>query len=142
MYLALALHEWKRIRRSAEFHKNLGTKIFWGFLIGLLMLEVLVFGILMGWILKEEFPGRNPVTVFNSFLLAYCFSDLLMRIMGQKLQTLSAKPYLILPVPRGVIVRYLMARTMMTLFNVLPLLFFVPVSITVVGASSSSSRCG
>jgi hypothetical protein len=138
MYWTLAHQEWLRIRRSADFHKNVGVKIFWGILIGFLMLEILGIGLFAGVILKEKFPQRNPVTIFNSILLFYFLSDLLMRIMGQKLQTLAAKPYLTLPIPRTTIVRYILARTLMTLFNVIPLLLFIPVSVNVVGAEGGA----
>jgi hypothetical protein len=112
--------------RSANFGKSLAT-ILIGFLALYFGILFLMLGFAIPKILADEFPDADPVSKFNSFLLVYFGFDLFIRQLMQGLPTISLKPFLVLNIKRNRIIRYLLFRSALNFFNLLPLFLLVPV---------------
>lgn len=120
---------WKSFRRSSYFQMNLAIRI-------LIILGFIYFGgiaLLMGvisfYLIEKALDVNDPLVFVNSFLIYWFLFDLLIRFFMQQLPVLNIKPYLILPFKRHQIIKYLLIRTGVSFFNILPLLFFIPFSI-------------
>ncbi len=116
----------RELLRSANFGKSLAT-ILIGFLALYFGILFLMLGFAIPKILADEFPDADPVSKFNSFLLVYFGFDLFIRQLMQGLPTISLKPFLVLNIKRNRIIRYLLFRSALNFFNLLPLFLLVPV---------------
>ena len=70
-------------------------------------------------------------------MLAYFAIDLIIRQLMQKLPTVSFKPLLLQNIRRKTIVNYLLTRSVLNFFNVLPFFLLVPVTIKLVAETHS-----
>ncbi len=115
---------WREFVRSATLNRNMATK---GVLIFLAIYFSLV-GTFFGFQIAEQLAKEaNPMEVFNSLVFYYVGFDLIIRIIMQGLPTFGFQPFLILPVKRKRIARYMLNKSLLTFFNVLPLFFLLPV---------------
>jgi hypothetical protein len=123
---------WRETVRSAYWGKSLATSIGLGFLALYFSANFLFLGIFIPNILAEKFANDDPISKFNSFVLAYLGIDLIIRQLIQKLPTVSFKPLLLQNIRRKTIANYLMVRSLLSLFNLLPFFLFVPTFIKLV----------
>jgi len=128
---------WRETIRSAYWGKSLATSLGLGFLALYFSANFLFLGIFIPKILAEEFPNIDPVSKFNSILLGYFAIDLLVRQLMQKLPTVSFRPLLVQNVRRPQISHYLMLRSLLSFFNVLPFFLLVPVTVSMVANAHS-----
>jgi hypothetical protein len=131
MFSYLLLFQWKAASRAPIWQKNLVLNMVVGFFIFLFALYLLMLGFLLSKILDEIFPGRNQVELVNSILIYYFLVDLFLRFMMQSLPRLTIESFLHLPVRKNRLVHYMVGRTIFDIFNIIPLLVFVPVTITI-----------
>ncbi len=131
---------WKESMRSTFWQKNVATNILIGFIVFILFLYLLAFGLFIDKILLELFPDRNPVDVFNGALLYYFGFDLFFRYMMQSLPTFAVESFLHLPVKKSFLVHFLIVRSFTSLLNFLPLLVFVPFAFKVLPADYSNTN--
>jgi len=122
-------HFWKSFIRNERWRRNLLTKILFGILILYFIVLFLVLGLNIGRILRQM--EGDPVDRFNSFLLWYLPVDLFLRCLLQPLPTIEILPYLRLPVRRSKIVNYLLRRSLMNLFNLIPWFVIIPFSVQI-----------
>jgi hypothetical protein len=123
---------WRETVRSAYWGKSLATSIGLGFLALYFSANFLFLGIFIPNILAEKFANDDPISKFNSLVLAYLGIDLIIRQLIQKLPTVSFKPLLLQNIRRKTIANYLMVRSLLSLFNLLPFFLFVPTFIKLV----------
>lgn len=116
---------WRETVRSAYWGKSLATSIGLGFLALYFSANFLFLGIIIPKALTENFPD-NPLSKFNSFVLAYLAFDFLIRQLAQKLPVVGLKPLLSLGIKRPIIAKYLIGRSLFSFFNLLPLFLVVP----------------
>jgi hypothetical protein len=139
MILTFLNHQWKAFWRS----RNKAASILAQSLLALFILYFLAAAIFVGFgmelFIGKIFPGQNPITVFNGFILYYFLIDLAMRLQLQELPTLSVIPYLHLKVSRRQIVNFLNIKSLFSLFNFLPFFVFFPFIITKVATSFGST---
>ncbi len=128
---------WRETIRSAYWGKSLATNIGLGFLALYFSLSFLVLGFAIPEILTKDFPDGDPVSKFNSILLAYFGIDLIIRQLMQKLPAVSFKPLLLQNIRRRKIADYLMVRSVFNFFNVLPFFLLLPVTFSMVAESHS-----
>lgn len=128
---------WRETIRSAYWGKSLATSIGLGFLALYFSANFLLVGLFIPQILAKEFPNDNPVSKFNSIVLGYLAFDLIIRQLMQKLPTISFRPLLLLNIRRGQIANYLIVRSLLSFFNVLPFFLMVPAFIKLVIPTSS-----
>ncbi len=114
---------WKEFLRSASKNKNMATK---GVLIFLALYFSLV-GTIFGFQLADNMAElENPMMAFNAIVFVYAGFDLILRIMVQNLPTFGFQPFMILPVKRKRIARYMLNKSLLHFFNVLPLFLLLP----------------
>ncbi len=121
--------KWKEFRRSSYFEAALAIKI-------LMILGIIYFGgiaVLFGvagyFMLQDMIPGQDPLLSVNKFLIYWILFDLGLRYFIQQMPVLNIKPLMIIPIKRSQVVKFLLAKTATSFFNILPLLFFVPFTI-------------
>jgi hypothetical protein len=128
---------WRETIRSAYWGKSLATNIGLGFLALYFSASFLLLGFAIPEILTKDFPNVDPVSKFNSILLAYFAIDLILRQLMQKLPTVSFKPLLLQNIRRRKIANYLMIRSVFNFFNVLPFFLVLPVTFSLVSEAHS-----
>ncbi len=133
MISLLLSHQLKAFWRSRNAGKSIAIQIF----IGLLGLYLLAVALFVGFGLKSFIiavaPGQNVVTTFCGFILYYFSFDILMRFLLQELPTVAVQPYLAQNIKRSQLVNFLNWRSLFTFLNLLPLILFIPFSITGIG---------
>lgn len=121
--------EWKQFRRSSFFEKGLAIKILMAlgalYFAGLAVLA----GVGIFFIFKEAMPDQDPFMMINNYLIYWVLADLALRYFLQQLPVMNIKPMLLLPVKRHSVIQFLLLKTSFSFFNILPLLFFIPLSI-------------
>jgi len=132
IYKWFLLHQWREMKRSTFWQKNVAINIVLGFLVGIMLLYLLVIGLFIDKILSELYPDDDPVKIFNGILLYYFGFEFILRFFIQSLPTLNIESYLHLPVKKSSIVHYVAAKSIFIIGNYLSWLVVIPVAIKVV----------
>ncbi len=132
MLATLLSHQWKSFWRSRSAGKNLAVQIFMAFISLYLLLSALALGFFLQKLIKELYPGQDISTVFCGFILYYFSFDILIRFLMQELPTLAIQPYLIQNIRRSQLIRFLNVRSLFNILNLIPILLFVPFTITII----------
>jgi len=125
--------QWKEFTRSASFQKGIAIKI-------LLIFAALYFGgiaILAGsgmfFIVRKMYSEMgievDPMVIINNFIIFWFLLDLIIRYFMQQMPVMNIKPLMIIPIKQKSIIHFLLGKTMVSFFNILPLLIFIPYSI-------------
>lgn len=114
---------WREFWRSASKNKNMATK-------GILIFFAIYFSLValfMGFQLNETLAeNANPIQAFNALIFVYFGFELVLRIMIQNLPTFGFQPFLLMPVKRKRIARYMLNKSVLHFFNVLPWFLALP----------------
>ena len=132
IFLLLFKHQWQKSLRSVIRKQQLAANTFVTILVVLLFLNILGLMLSLDIILKELFPGADPVRLFNGCILYYLIIDLILRYLMQRMPDIEIYPYMLQPVKRSILSHYLIFKSFFTLFNILPLLILLPFLIKVV----------
>ncbi|WP_405610219.1 DUF5687 family protein [Polaribacter sp. Asnod1-A03] len=124
--------EWKQFFRSASFGKSIFLNILLVFFALYFIVSFLVLGVGGFYILKEQFPEKDPLVLVNSYLLFAIVADLIFRYIMQKLPVMNIKPFLILPIKRDKIVHFILVKSSVSFFNIMGLFFYVPFAIVLI----------
>ena len=119
--------EQKSFVRSASFGTNLAIKIIFGvvaFMYGILFLYG---GVRLFYKLKKA--NLDPLFEVNKYVIYYLIFDLMVRLFLQKIPVMNIRPLLTMPIKKATIVNFALGKTMLSFFNFVPALFFVPFSI-------------
>lgn len=134
--------QWKEFTRSSSFQKGIAIKI-------LLVLAALYFGgiaIVMGgalfFILKKSLPNLDPLVVVNNFLIFWFLLDLVIRFFMQQMPVMNIKPLMIIPIKKSKIIHFLLGKTTISFFNILPLFLFIPFSVVLLIQDSQFQYSG
>ncbi len=120
--------EWKKFIRSANFQKSLAFKIFIGIGIFILLLYALGIGVGLFFLLKEQIPEKDPWQVVNTFIVFWFLGELIFRYLVQKMPVLTIKPLLILPIAKKKVIKYGLGKSLLSIFNFIPLFILMPFS--------------
>ena len=118
--------EWKRFFRSSNWQKSVAINILLVFIALYFIGLFTALGFFAYQLLQEYYPESDPFVVFNSFLFYWIIIDLLMRFFFQKLPVMSVKPLLTLPVKRKKVVHYVLRKSALSFFNILPFFAVIP----------------
>ncbi len=116
---------WREFMRSAAANKNMATK-------GILIFFAIYFSLLavfFGFQLVDQLdPAKvaHPIAAFNKLVFVYVGFEFILRIMIQNLPTFGFQPFLIIPVKRKRIARYMLNKSLLHFFNILPLILLAP----------------
>lgn len=139
MKWSFAKHTWLGFIRSPA----LTRKVIEGIIIGFFAIYMAAALISMGFaapsLIREFMPGANPAEVIAGALCAYLLMDILMRYFVQKFPEMAIKPYLLLPIPKSKIVRYMLVRALFSPFNLIIPVFLIPFYFTEVIPNQPSS---
>jgi len=122
--------EWKAFIRSASFGKNLTMKIIIGFLMIYFSLIFIAMGVGAFYMLKEM--NLEPLVTLNKFLIYYFLGDLAVRLLLQSIPVLNIKPLLALPLKKTTIVHFSLGKTILSFFNWIHALFFIPFTVVLI----------
>lgn len=117
---------WRELTRSAYFSKNMAAKGVLIFLALYFSAVALFIGLSLSEIIEKDFPGQAQTPIFNSLIFAYMGFELVLRIMVQNLPTFGFQQFLLIPVKRKRIARYMLNKSMLHFFNVLQLFLVLP----------------
>ncbi len=126
MTLTFIQHELKAFWRSKNTGKSIAIRLVLGFFIFILFLYVLAIGFFMKNFLAEVSPESDLTVAFSGIILYYFLVDLFMRSQLQELPTLRVQPYLLLPIKKNTIVKYLSFASLQSFFNLWPIVLFTP----------------
>ncbi|MGM0634551.1 MAG: DUF5687 family protein [Bacteroidota bacterium] len=119
--------EWKQFSRSAYFQKGLFVKI----LMLLFVLYMALVALFMGagsFFMVEELTDKDPFAFINSFLIYWVLADLSARFFLQQMPVMNIQPLMIIPIQKNKVINFLIAKTVFSFWNLLPLLYFIPFS--------------
>ncbi|SHJ57497.1 hypothetical protein SAMN05444280_12321 [Tangfeifania diversioriginum] len=125
-----AFFAWREFTRSASFGKNMAAKGVLIFLAIYFSVSFLFLGFSLSMFLAEKFPDQSVVSAFNSMILIYAGTDLVIRIFIQNLPTFGFQPFLVLPVKKRRIARYMLNKSVFHFFNILPFFLVLPFMFT------------
>ncbi len=132
MFFRFIKLQWKTAIRAPMWQKNLVLNLVIGFFLLLTIAYLLMLGLFLDKIFEEAFPERNPFDLFNSVLLYYFLIDLLLRFLVQGLPRITVESYLHLPIRKNRIIHFMEGRTVLDVFNLIPLTVLIPVTFTIV----------
>ncbi len=138
MIKELIIHQWKSTLRSPNLSRDRRSNIFIGILIFITILNFFFLGLFMNDLLLEFYPDKNPVTLFNGFIVYYLMVDLFLRLMLQAVPGMSIQPYLHLNIRRATLSHYLLMKSLGSVFNYLPFAIIIPFALTNAGNQSPS----
>jgi len=114
---------WREFLRSASKNKNMATK-------GILIFFAIYFSLVaffMGYQLSEKLADvEHPMQAFNAVVFVYFGFELILRVMIQNLPTFGFQPFLLLPVKRKRIARYMLNKSLLHFFNIMPWFLGLP----------------
>jgi hypothetical protein len=125
-------HQWLHFWRSKNAGRSLAVQLIVGFFYTLIVMEFVLLGLGMPYLIERFQPGKDAIVVFCSYLLYYFLLGFLARFQFQELPVLSIQPYLTLPVRRSQMFGFLHWRSIFHVFNLLPFFLLLPFIITAV----------
>lgn len=131
-------HQWLSFWRARNANKSLALQIILGLFYLFIFLEVAALGIVLPFVIGEYLPGKNPVDVFTSYIVYYFLIGLIIRFQIQELPSLSIQPYLAQNISRKKMLQFLNARSLIHIFNFLPLFVFIPFTVVIIAADYGS----
>lgn len=129
MFQRLLKLEWKAFFRSANVGRNIGVKIFLGFLALYFAVVFLAAGVGLYFGLEELAPENEPILLVNRYLLMWFVVELMLRFTLQNLPVTHARPLLLQRIKRSQIVHYLLGKSAASFFNLLAPLVFIPFTV-------------
>ena len=116
----------------------MAIRIFVGFILLYFFSIAIILGLQLRLIFEKLDPGRDAIQIFCGLLLYYFAFDIIARFLLQDLPTLTIKPYLIQPIRRKELVRFLNIRSLFSFFNLIPILLFFPFILTAIATKFGS----
>jgi hypothetical protein len=121
--------QWKEFTRSSAFQKGIAIKILLIFAALYFGAIALFAGIFLFFGIEEMVPNEDPMVVVNNFIIFWFLLDLVIRYFMQQMPVMNIKPLMIIPIKKGTIIHFLLGKTIISFFNIIPLLIFIPYSI-------------
>ena len=127
-------HPWKSFIRNNRWGKHLFNKIILSIIIFTIVFFFIILGNNIDKILFEL--GGDPIDTFNSFLIFYFTSDLMLRFLFQSSSYIYSKPYLRFNIRRTKLINLMFIRSLWNIFNIVPWFIFVPFAVRILGTVS------
>jgi len=131
-------HQWKEMKRSSIWQKNVALNIVLGFLLFLMLMYLLALGLFIDKILTELFPDDDPIQIFNGVILYYFGVEFFFRFFMQSLSTLNVETYLHLPIKKSSIVHFVVSKSIFVVGNYLSWLVILPFAFKVIAPTYST----
>lgn len=121
-----------KIIRAKRFSGNIISNIIFSALYLFLAAYLILVGFFIVDIMGNSDENFNPLHLANNLLIYYIFGDLLARFVFQKIRGTNIKPILLIPLKKKQVIKYLILRSFISLFNFTPLLLFIPLGLRVI----------
>jgi len=121
--------EWKSFFRSANFTKGIAIKIFLAFFALYLIALFIGLGVGAYFFVANAVPTVDPLLTVCRCVVIWFLADLLLRFFAQKLPVLNSKALMVIPVKKKTIIHYLLLKSNVSAFNIIPLFFLLPFSV-------------
>jgi Family of unknown function (DUF5687) len=132
MYRTFFQHQWKYFCRSRSFEKNIVIQIV-SILLGLYFLcGTFITGSSLKSILEQQYGSQNIIPAFYKITFYYFFFDIIIRFLWQELPSFVIQPYLVKNIKRKQLITFLNVHSLLTIFNIIPFLLFVPFIVSVI----------
>ena len=126
MYFRLVAHLVKQLWRSVSFWKQIGIRLVQVFFSAYVAVGLVAAGFVLPILLGDVFPEQDPLALINRYLMAGVAVLLAMRAVLQKMPGSRMRPYLTLPIRWRTLTRLAQVDAAISVFNVLPLCFLLP----------------
>jgi len=126
MFIRMLKLEWKSFFRSANFTKGISIKILLAFFGIYLMVSFAFLGVGAYFYAADSVPKVDPLLTVCNFIVVWFLADLLLRFFAQKLPVLNSKALMVIPIKKKTIVHYLLLKSSVSAFNIVPLFFLFP----------------
>jgi len=130
--------EWKQFFRSSYWQKNIIINLILVFFAVYLLASFLLLGFALYKILEKQFPEANPIQIVNSVLVFWFLFDLIFRYFMQSLPVMNVKPLLILPIKKSKLVHYILRKSALSFFNLLPMVIVIPFGLMLIKNGSDA----
>ena len=120
----------KKLMRAPQLEAKLAIKLLMGFIVLYFGGSLLFAGIAVYPILSDQFPERDPISVINSVLALIFILELIIRYFLQHLPVTEIKSFLLLSIPKKRIIRNVLFRSLLSVYNAIPVLFYLPICIS------------
>ena len=120
----------KKFMRAPQLEAKLAIKILMGFVVLYFGGSLLFAGIAVYPILSDQFPERDAISVINSVLVLIFILELIIRYFLQQLPVTEIKSFLLLSIPKKRIIRNVLSLSLLSVYNAIPVLFYLPISIS------------
>ncbi|MAD97459.1 MAG: hypothetical protein CMB99_09060 [Flavobacteriaceae bacterium] len=125
--------EWKQYFRSSYWQTGIALKVIMVFFALYFLVSFLALGIGSFFLIRKLYPDSDPLQVVNTYLVFAFLGDLVFRYLMQKIPIMNIKPLLILDIKKKSIVHFILTKSAFSFFNVMPLFFYIPFAIVLVG---------
>jgi len=129
MFTRILKLEWKSFFRSANFTKGIAIKILLAFFALYLMVCFAALGVGAYYFSANAVPTVDPLLTLCRYLGIWFLADLLLRFFAQKLPVLNSKALMVIPIKKKTIIHYLLLKSNVSAFNLIPLFFLIPFGI-------------
>jgi len=120
----------KKFMRAPQLEAKLAIKILMGFVVLYFGGSLLFAGIAVYPFLSDLLPERDAISVINSVLVLIFILELIVRYFLQQLPVTEIKSFLLLSIPKKRIIRNVLFRSLLSVYNAIPVLFYLPISIS------------
>lgn len=121
---------WKQSFRAPQWQSKISIKI----IIALFMIyfvgSILFATSYIYPILSKKLPELEPVDVFSRVLLFVFLTELLIRFFLQKLPVTNIQSLILLPLKKRKIINHVLIRSLISPFNLLPFIAYLPFAIS------------
>ncbi len=113
-------------KRHPMYDQNRFAKFLIGFTIALYMAYLLMFGVMFIPLFQEIYPSMEPYHIFNKGMIYLLMADFLMRFTMTKLPVQEIKPFVLLPVGKGRVLRTYLLMMGLNANNLIWMCMLVP----------------
>ena len=125
-YAHLARNQFRVSVRQMKSQQGWFMRVVLGVMMAYSAFILLTLGFFFDRFSIQLWPEADPVQIVNRSLLAAFISLFFIRFLFQKTPRMKVVPYLHLPIPRGRLVGFFQAASLLSIHNFYPLLFFLP----------------
>lgn len=132
-------HQRKSALRAPSYGNNTVINVVLIILLVIMLLYMLAIGFVVDVMIIDFFPEANVIDVFNGFILYYFAMDLFMRFYLQDVPAMEVSHYLLLPIKKSKIIHFMLTKSLLTFFNLMPVFLTLPFAFKQVAPAHGTS---
>ena len=128
--ILLIKHKWKKTLRSVALGRKIITGLLLGFVGVILLVSTLSLGFGLELLVESQVGTQDVVGYLNMYLAFFFISEIMYRMIFQKVSAPEIQNYLHLPIGRPKIIHFILGSSFISLLNLIPVLLFAPFAFT------------